>query len=201
MRYKSVPIILASLLLFPLAFAEEKGERPQQDTTPAITEAPPGGDFTLHSADGPVSLRDFRGKLVFLFFGYTRCPDICPTSLAFLSQALHDLTARKLEKVRAIMISVDPDQDTPASLKEYVSYFHPNLIGVTGTEQEVAAVAERYGAQYYQVELEGSAFGYAVNHSAVTYLITPDGILRFIFPHGTPPGVLTQTARHVLAGN
>jgi len=200
MRYKLIPIV-SILLIFGLpASAFGESDQQAQDTTPAITEAPQGGDFALHAADGPVSLEDFRGKLVFLFFGYTRCPDICPTSLAFLSQALHDLTAGELEKVRAIMISVDPDQDTPASLKEYVSYFHPNLIGVTGTEQEVAVVAERYGAQYYQVELEGSAFGYAVNHSAVTYLITPEGVLRFIFPHGTPPGVLTQAARHVLAG-
>ena len=68
MRNKSVPIILASLLLFPLAYAEEKAVQPEQDTTPAITKAPPGGAFTLHSADGPVSLGDFRGKLVFLFF-------------------------------------------------------------------------------------------------------------------------------------
>lgn len=181
--------------------AGEQAEPKHRATTPAITEAPPGGDFTLHAADGPVSLGNFRGKLVFLFFGYTRCPDICPTSLALLSQALHDLTAGEQEKVRAIMISVDPDQDTPASLREYVNYFHPNLIGLTGTEQEVAAVAELYGAQYYQVELEGSAFGYAVNHSAVTYLITPEGVLRFIFPHGTPPEVLVQAARHVLAGN
>ena len=201
MRYKLIPIV-SILLIFGLpASAFGESDQQAQDKTPAITEAPQGGDFALHAADGPVSLEDFRGKLVFLFFGYTRCPDICPTSLAFLSRALHDLTAGELEKVRAIMISVDPEQDTPASLKEYVSYFHPNLIGVTGTEQEVAAVAERYGAQYYKVELEGSAFGYAVNHSAVTYLITPEGILRFIFPHGTPPGVLTQAARHVLAGN
>ena len=169
-------------------------------TTPAIEEAPPGGDFTLQSADGPVSLKDFRGKVVLLYFGYTKCPDVCPTSLSFMTQALNELTEDELAAVQGIFVSVDPRRDSPAALKEYVEYFHPNIVGVTGTEKEVAEVAALYGAQYYEVELEGSAFGYSVNHSAVTYLITPDGTLRFIFPHGTPPQVIVEAIRYVLSG-
>ena len=171
------------------------------DEIPGIKEAPPGGDFTLRSAAGPVSLKDHRGKLVFLYFGYTKCPDVCPTSLAFLAQALNQFSDQELRQIQPIFVSVDPKRDTPQLLKEYAEYFHPGFLGVTGTEQEVAAAAELYGAQYYEVELEGSAFGYSVNHSAVTYLITQDGTLRFIFPHGTAPEVLVEAARYLLAGS
>jgi protein SCO1/2 len=193
--------LFSLLLLFPLiASAGEPQTSDGQQDLPGIKEAPPGGDFTLNSADGPVSLRDFRGKVVLLYFGYTKCPDVCPTSLSYMTQALNDLAADALKQVQAIFVSVDPKRDTVEGLKEYVAYFHPNLVGVTGTEKEVADVAALYGAQYYEVELEGSAFGYSVNHSAVTYLITPDGTLRFIFPHGTSPSVIAEAVRYVLSG-
>ncbi|MEN8213229.1 MAG: SCO family protein, partial [Pseudomonadota bacterium] len=162
------------------AISEEQPE--QQDTVPGITDAPPGGDFTLHSSKGPFSLEEQRGKVVLLYFGYTRCPDICPTSLSFMTQALNELDDEELKKVLGVFVSVDPARDSFEMLDEYVAYFHPNLIGVTGSEQEVAETAALYGAQYYEVELKGSAFGYSVNHSAVIYLIAPDGELRFIFP-------------------
>lgn len=192
-----VVVLCLVFLLTPMGTAAEQASK---DTAPAISEAPPGGDFTLQSADGPVSLKDYRGKVVLLYFGYTKCPDVCPTSLSFLTQALNDLTDAELKQVQGIFVSVDPKRDTPEVLKEYVEYFHPRLVGVTGTVEEVAEVAALYGAQYYEVELEGSAFGYSVNHSAVTYLITPGGVLRFIFPHGTPPQVIVEAIRYVLSG-
>ncbi|MCP3868451.1 MAG: SCO family protein [Gammaproteobacteria bacterium] len=194
------PAGLLLLWSFSLCAVEGK-ELGAVEVAPPIAEAPPGGDFTLRSADGPISLKDFRGNVVFIYFGYTRCPDICPASLGYLSQALDELSEQELKKVRALLVSVDPDRDTPESLKEYVAYFHPSFIAVTGTAEEVAAAAELYGAKYYPVELEGSSFGYAVNHSTVTYLVTPDGELRFIFPHGTPPDVLAEAASYVLSGS
>ena len=114
---------------------------------------------------------------------------------------MSDLSDQELEKVKSIFVSVDPKRDTPEALAEYVEYFHPNFVGVTGSEKEIAEVSKRYGAQYYEVELEGSAFGYAVNHSAAVYLIQPDGGLRFIFPHATPPSVMLEAVRYLLAGN
>ncbi len=193
-------LIATFCLLLSLAPLAAIAGQASPDTTPAIEEAPPGGDFTLQSADGPVSLEDFRGKVVLLYFGYTKCPDVCPTSLSFMTQALNELSDEELRRVQGLFVSVDPKRDTPEILKEYVEYFHPSLVGVTGSVEEVAEVAALYGAQYYEVELEGSAFGYSVNHSAVTYLITPDGALRFIFPHGTPPQVIVEAIRYVLSG-
>ena len=176
-------------------------ENTASQSIPEVELAPPGGDFTLHSATGPVALKEFRGKAVFLYFGYTNCPDVCPTSLSYLTQALNELSEQELKRVNGIFISVDPQRETMQGLQEYAEYFHPNLIGVTGTAEEVAEAAKKYGAKYYEVALEGSAFGYSINHSVSTYLIAPDGTLRFIFPHGTPPMVLLKAVQYVLEGN
>ncbi|MES9899669.1 MAG: SCO family protein [Sedimenticola sp.] len=193
-------VLFCTLLMPMLVIAGGDALQPK-DEVPAIEEAPLGGDFTLQSVAGPVSLKDLHGKVVLLYFGYTKCPDVCPTSLSFMTQALNEMTDDELAKVQGVFVSVDPKRDTVESLKEYVEYFHPNLVGITGTEQEVAEVAALYGAKYYEVALEGSAFGYSVNHSAVTYLITPQGDLRFIFPHGTSPSIILEAVRYLLAGN
>ncbi|WP_456412589.1 SCO family protein [Thiolapillus sp.] len=198
MNYKAAWLVLW-LLWTPLLLAQ--GQPEGNAETPAVTEAPPGGDFALHSSKGVFALKDYRGKVVLLYFGYTQCPDVCPTSLSYLAQAFNELDEKELEKVVGVFVSVDPKRDTPELLDEYVDYFHPNFMGVTGGEKELAEAAARYGAQYYEVELEGSAFGYAVNHSAATYLIAPNGELRFIFPHGTSPVVISEAIRYVLEGN
>ena len=201
LRKTAVGLLLLTLLGSIGVQAADKTLPQSRDKVLELEHAPPGGDFTLQSSKGPVSLQDFRGKLVLLYFGYTRCPDICPTSLSFVIQAMNGLTDAEMEKVKPIFISVDPTHDTPDSLAEYTEYFHPNMIGVTGSETEVADVAALYGAKYYEVELKGSAFGYSVNHSAAIYLITPDGKLRFIFPHATPSSVMLEAIKYVLAGN
>src|SRR5690625_2939132 len=129
----------------------------------------PAADFTLTSADGPVRLADLKGKVVVLFFGYTLCPDVCPMTLARLGQALEQL-GDDAERVQVIMVSVDPERDTPERLKEYVRAFHPSFIGVTGTEEELAAVAATYGV--YFATAEGSdATNYLVDHTATTTVL------------------------------
>ena len=192
-------LILLSLLV-STATAGGNGIK-QADELLELVDAPPGGDFSLTSPGREFSLSQLRGKVVLLYFGYTRCPDICPTSLLYLSQALNELNEDELEGVRALFVSVDPERDTPEVLDEYSQYFHPNMMGVTGGEQEIAKAARLYGAQYYQVELKGSPFGYSVNHSAATYLVTPEGELRFIFPYATPSSVILEAIRYVIGGN
>ncbi len=200
--HNTVVVILLFLLTLPTGVqASSEATAQRRDKMLETVPAPPGGDFTLQSSKGPVSLQDFRGKVVLLYFGYTRCPDICPTSLAIMVQALNGLSAAELKLVQPIFISVDPTHDTPDGLTEYAEYFHSSMIGVTGSEKETADVAALYGAKYYEVALKGSAFGYAVNHSSAVYLITPDGTLRFIFPHATPSSVVLEAIKYVLAGN
>ena len=159
---------------------------------------PEGGDFTLQSADGPVSLKDFRGKVVLVYFGYTYCPDICPTSLAATSEGLKQLTPEELARVAMIFVSVDPKRDTPARLKEYVDFFHPAIVGVTGAPEEIAAIAKRYGVFYAEQKVETAGDGYVVDHSADTYVISTAGQLVGKIAHATPPDQVVETIRKYL---
>ncbi len=178
--------------------AQGAEERPQ-DRILEQAAAPTGGDFTLQSVDGPVSTKALRGKVILLYFGYTLCPDVCPTSLSFMTQAMSGLTEEELKKVVGVFVSVDPKRDTVERLDKYVNYFHKNYIGVTGTEAEVAEVAKLYGAKYHEVELKDSALGYSVNHSSVTYMIDTRGQLKLIFPHETSPSVMLEGMRYLMA--
>ena len=157
-----------------------------------------GGDFTLQSASGPVSLKDYRGKLVLLYFGYTYCPDICPTSLAATAEGLKQLTPAEMARVGMIFVSVDPKRDTPARLKEYVEFFHPAIVGVTGTPEVIAEIAKRYGVFYAEQKVDTAGGGYVVDHSADTFIVTPDGQVLSKIAHGTPPDRIAATIRKYL---
>ncbi|WP_044410010.1 SCO family protein [Thiomicrospira microaerophila] len=160
--------------------------KPTPDSHPSAhkisLEAPPGGDFTLMSPRGEVSLSDFKGKLVLAYFGYTFCPDICPTNLGYLSMAYRQINQTQRDNLEILFISVDPERDSPERLQQYADYFDANIIGLTSTPDVIAEVARRYGAVYEKVE-DGSE-NYAVDHSAFTYVIDQQGVLREQLPHG-----------------
>jgi protein SCO1/2 len=158
---------------------------------------PPGGDFTLESADGPVALERLRGQVVLIYFGYAACPDVCPTALALTTQGLMALTPDELARVRVLFVSVDPERDTLAHLKQYAGYFHPNITGVTGSHAALAAVTARYGAAYRRTEVT-SAAGYVVDHTSVTTVVAPDGRLVEQLIHGTPPDEVAAAIRRWL---
>ncbi len=140
-------------------------------------------NFTLDSVDGKVSLKDFRGKVTLLYFGYTFCPDVCPATMVELKKAMEEL-GRDAKDVQVIMISIDPLRDTPQKLDDYVKHFHPSFIGLTGTEDEVAAVAIPLGIFYEKHE--GSAeSGYLIDHTATVAVVDKDGYLRLIYPFST----------------
>lgn len=159
-----------------------------------IDAAPTGGDFVLQSAAGPVDTKALRGKVLLVYFGYMNCPDICPASMASGAQALTALTPEERAKTKMIMISVDPDRDTPAGLKDYAAFFHPEMIGVTGTAAEIEAVAKAFGAGYIKQPPDASG-AYAVDHSAHTYLVDPDGTLAATLPMGTPTADVVAAIR------
>jgi len=157
-----------------------------------------GGDFVLNSVDGPVSLADYRGKTVVLYFGYASCPDVCPTSLGLLSLALRKLEPEELEKLQVMFISVDPERDTVDKLKTYAEAFHPNMIGITGSAKEIAAVARHYGVMYAKVEMPNSALGYSVDHSSRYYVVGKDGAVKKFIEHGTAPKEIVTQLRSVM---
>lgn len=142
-----------------------------------------GGEFTLQSADGPVSLSDFKGKVVAIYFGYTSCPDACPTTLAMFANVMKKLEKDELAKVQVLLISFDPERDTPEDLETYVKQFHPQMIGLTGASEYIAQIVKRYGGIYERVELPNSAMGYAFDHSSVSAIVDIDGNLRSLVRH------------------
>ncbi len=145
----------------------------------------PVQDFTLTASTGePVSLSDLRGKHVALYFGYTYCPDVCPTTLNDLRKMVNSLSNRQAQDVQVIMISVDPERDTVEQLASYLKHIDPNFLGMTGAPQEIKAVASQMGAFFEKRETEG-ATGYLVDHTSTTLLIDERGFLRLVWPYGT----------------
>jgi protein SCO1/2 len=141
-------------------------------------------DFTLMSSNGQrVSLSDFRGKLVVLYFGYTFCPDVCPATLVEIAGAMDSL-GEDAEKVQTIMVSVDPERDTPEQLAEYVSHFDPTFLGVTGTPEQIAETAALYGI-YFEKHEGTAASGYLIDHTATVMVVDEEGHLKLLWPFGT----------------
>ena len=191
----TIAALLAALVVgLALFWHPELPERPLPKAALAA-----GGDFTLQSADGPVALESLRGKLVLLYFGYTYCPDICPTSLAATSEGLRQLKPEELARVAMIFVSVDPKRDTLPRLKEYVAFFHPSIVGVSGTPEAIADVAKHYGVFYAEQKVATAGDGYVVDHSADTYIIAADGKLVGKIAHATPPEQVVAAIRKYLS--
>jgi protein SCO1/2 len=129
-------------------------------------------------------LSDQKGKIVLLFFGYTSCPDVCPTTLAELKQVMDGL-GDKSKSVQVVFVSVDPKRDTPEKIQEYVEHFNQSFIGLSGSIDELKTIWDNYGVVREEVESD-SAFGYTVNHTARTYLVDADGNLRLSYGFQTP---------------
>ena len=166
----------------------------------AVSPPHPAPDFVLTDQFGrPFRLADQRGKPVLMFFGYTSCPDVCPaTMLQF--KAVRESLGRDGDRVSFIFVTVDPERDTPERLRDYVERFDPAIVGLTGSPPDVEAVLSRYGVVAEKVPLGDSKASYLVNHTALTYLIGPDGLVRVMFPHGTPTADIVHDVRLLLRG-
>lgn len=138
----------------------------------------------LRTQDGPMNLTTYHDKYVLLYFGYTYCPDVCPTSLAKLKTALAELTDKQRKQVQVIFVSVDPDRDTPEKLNEYAKLFGADFIGATGTRTEIDLVTESLGVEY-TINPPDENGNYSVDHSANTYVIDPMGYLVMMWSHDT----------------
>ena len=153
---------------------------------------PIGGPFSLTDHTGKtVTDKDFEGKYLLVFFGFTYCPDICPTTLSEIARTM-DLLGDEAGAVQPLFITVDPERDTPEIMAEYVAAFHPAIIGLTGTLDQTAAVAKAYRLYYEKAPAEeGQAIAdsgnYTVNHQGNTYLMNPEGEYLRHFSYGTPP--------------
>ena len=166
--------------------------------TTYVEPYPPASDFELVRDDGTsFQLSGQRNDIVLLFFGYTSCPDVCPTTLAELNQALGDLKEEYASRVQVIFITVDPERDTPERAQEYVNHFNTNFIGLSGTEEELSKIWDDYGVFREIVEGE-SAAGYTVNHTARVTLIDGKGKLRISFGFDMPVDDIVHDLKLIL---
>ncbi len=171
--------------------------RPYQYHGVLLESSGPATDFTLTAAGGKqVSLSDFKGKLVALYFGYTFCPDVCPTTLAELTKAYRALGAKAAD-LQVIMVTVDPERDTPERLAEYLGYFSPTYIGLSGTADQIASAATAFGV-FYQKHEGTPASGYLVDHTATISVLDREGRVKLVWPFGTDGEGMAADLQHLL---
>ena len=192
-------LLIVGCLATPLV-AQSMSERSAAELMDVVmwNREPIGGPFALVDQNGRRRTEaDFRGKLMLVYFGFTYCPDVCPTELGTMAAAL-DAMGPAGEAVVPVLITVDPERDGPAQLADYVSRFHPRLVGLTGTPEQVAEAARRYRV-YYAKARRPEMTEYLVDHSGFTYLVGPDGRVRTLFRPGTSPEAMAAALSAQLA--
>ncbi len=183
----AVAVVASIGLLFWLA-----GNRKDNADQPVI-----GGAFELVDQNGkPFTEKDLKGKYSLIYFGYTYCPDVCPTELQTMTQAL-EMLGPLAKKIRPVMISVDPERDTPEVLKEYLTNFYPGFVGLTGTPEQVRKAGQAYRVFYRKTD-EKSASDYLMDHSSIVYLMDPEGRYLKHFAYGTTPEKMAEGIRKAI---
>lgn len=163
-----------------------------------VTGAEYARDFSLPDANGQLrTLKDFAGKVVVVFFGYTQCPDVCPTTLQELAE-VKQLLGADGERLQAIFVSLDPERDTPEMLKAYMGNFDPSFVALRGTPEQTAAIAKDFKIFYKKVEGQ-TPQTYTLDHSAGSYVYDPAGRLRVYERYGSGPQVVVSDVRTLLA--
>jgi cytochrome oxidase Cu insertion factor (SCO1/SenC/PrrC family) len=200
LNLRRAPLLLAALLACASAHAQapereaSEAERLVRELTSGTAQV--GAPFRLRDASGRQrSLADFRGKVVVLYFGFTFCPDVCPTDLAQIGKALRSLGPRA-RGVQPLFVTLDPERDTPALLRRYVRSFHPSIIALTGTEPEVRQVARSF--KVYSERVPDERGGYTIAHAAFTFVLGRDGRYREFVPPGTPAGRIAAVIEEAL---
>ncbi len=158
-----------------------------------------GGPFTLVDHTGrTVTERDFAGRALLVYFGFTYCPDVCPTELGTIAAAL-DAMGPAAERVTPVFISIDPERDTPEAMADYVSRFHPRMVGLTGSAEQVAQAARAYRVYYAKVQPRDTT-AYLMDHSSFIYFVGPDARVRSLFrPESTPEAIAAAVSAQLRA--
>ena len=191
-------LILAAMLAALSACGRNEAPPPEPKFLATdITGAPWGRDFSLTDHTGKVrTLADFRGKIVAIFFGYTHCPDVCPTTLSDFAMAIRELGADG-ERVQVLFVTVDPERDTPELLAKYVPSFNPSFLGMYTDANSLAGLAREFKVVYQKSSVKGPG-EYLIDHSAGTYVYDSQGRLRLHIAYGTGPAAIAQDLRILL---
>ena len=199
---KTVLSVLCAMSLAGLAGCDSVsgllGSPIAQFNSTSIENADFGQDFHLHDFNGQArSLADFRGKAVLIFFGYTHCPDICPTELARAASAIK-LLGDAGKQVQVLFVTLDPQRDTPEVLRNYVPAFHPDFLGLYGSEAETKAVSATFRVFYQKTAIGNATGDYAIDHSVFSYIFDPEGKLRLLVSHELAAEALAADLRKIL---
>ncbi|MEO1200676.1 MAG: SCO family protein [Pseudomonadota bacterium] len=192
-------VLALGLIAFGLTYYVAISRSPEAGLVRTIaTEFEIGGPFELTDHQGQtVTEADFAGKPSLVFFGFTHCPDICPTTLYDITLVLQEL-GDDADRLNVLFVSVDPERDTPDFLGTYLSSFHPGITGLTGTAEQVAEVARSYRAYYRRVPLDNG--DYTMDHSAVVYMLDAEGTFISPFVHDRAPEESAAILRQVIEG-
>lgn len=191
-------LVAACVVLGLMLSGCQPAQKPQAFLATDITGASFAKDFSLTDHNGRNrTLADFKGKVVAMFFGYTHCPDICPTTLSDFAAALQQL-GPQAERVQVIFVTVDPRRDTPDLLKQYVPAFNPGFLGMYADEKTLSVLAKEYKVVYQKTSVK-AADDYLIDHSAGTYVYDPQGRLRLLMPYGSSPEAIAHDLKILLS--
>jgi protein SCO1/2 len=190
---------MRTLLIFVTALLLAACGQPTKFNATELNGVEWGKGFALTDHNGKArTLADFRGKAVILFFGYTQCPDVCPTNLSNMREVI-DKLGSDADRVQMLFMTVDPERDTPALLKEYVPSFHPTFLGLYADAAHTAATAKEFKV-FYVKQAGGTPTTYTVDHTAGSYVFDPQGKLRLYVKHGDTPERIAEDLKRLLAG-
>jgi len=179
--------IAAGIWISDLVISKVETRQAQESGTARV-----GGPFTLvNEAGETVTEADFRGRYMLIYFGFTFCPDVCPTELQVMASAIEALGPRG-ERIQPVFITIDPERDTPDVMARYVALFHPRLTGLTGSPEQVAAAAKAWHVFYRKVADESSSEDYTMDHSSIVFLMGLDGEYLKLFAPGTSPDKMAE---------
>jgi protein SCO1/2 len=200
MNFRLLAVALVGLLAgVAAAVTMLPSSRVQLPSMPSVGKALVGGPFELVDHTGKtVTDKDFRGRFMLVYFGFTLCPDVCPSGLQVMAAAL-DQVGAKAEKIVPLFITVDPERDTPAQMAQYVASFHPRLIGLSGSPEQIAAAEKAYRVYAKKVTDDKSSAGYTFDHTSLMYLMDPKGDYVAHFTHATPVERIAERLEKALA--
>jgi cytochrome oxidase Cu insertion factor (SCO1/SenC/PrrC family) len=191
--------ILVVIVLSLVAVAGVRLLAPAATDTAQQGEVLIGGPFSLTDQTGKqVTDQDYRGRFMLVYFGYTFCPDMCPLGLQTIAQTLDELSPAMQDRIAPLFVTIDPARDTVAVMRDYVAQFHPRLIGLTGSEAEIAQAVRAYRVYAHKADATAADGSYLVDHSTFTYLMDENGKYLTHFGHGTTPEEMAKRLQELI---
>jgi protein SCO1/2 len=191
----AIAVLIAAGIVYWATNRTEAYEFKGGEISPAA--AAPPLDLTDQYGE-PFSLSDASGKVALIYFGYTTCPDLCPTTLNDFAIVKEDLSEEAAD-VDFIMVTFDPERDTEARMEEYLNFFDPDFIGLRGDDAQTEQFLKDYGVTIKRVEYPNSSTGYLIDHTALIYVIDKEGRLRLTYPYGTDPAMIVEDVRYLIS--